>query len=282
MPGAQLLLGSLNRAYSSRAARAQPEQQQQHQHCHQQRRTSRSVHRGWPVVPAVVSIGKACRAQRQRQTPSSNASQTGRQAAGRQPPPVTGPRLGAAGTHRRCSHGSRPPFSAILLPQTALWRSTGAEPNKCVRLAGSPALDRTTKDDGGGRMVITIRKRDCSRGFMDEPAQPAQRHLDDLKGRACLPVRDPNLTFMMLLSFLQWGGVSFCSLGGLLALVGVAKGRQARELSTATQVENLAGAGWLSEGAGTCSLAVRPPPLPPAPWPPAAQPAAPSLPLLQS
>jgi hypothetical protein len=72
----------------------------------------------------------------------------------------------------------------------------------------------------------------------------------------------PFFGIMMLLSFLQWGGVSCCSLGGLLALLGVAKGRQARELSTATQVENLAGEGWLSEGA---EHAVLLPPLPPPP-----------------
>ena len=87
------------------------------------------------------------------------------------------------------------------------------------------------------------------------------RELDRSRGQS-LPSLAPFFGIMMLLSFLQWGGVSCCSLGGLLALLGVAKGRQARELSTATQVENLAGEGWLSEGA---EHAVLLPPLPPPP-----------------
>lgn len=48
---------------------------------------------------------------------------------------------------------------------------------------------------------------------------------------------------VLLLPLLTWGGVASCSLGALLALAGVAKGRQARQLSTAVQVDSLAGAG---------------------------------------
>ena len=46
---------------------------------------------------------------------------------------------------------------------------------------------------------------------------------------------------MMLSSFLLYGGLSSCSLGALLGLVGLAKGREARRLDTATRVDNLAG-----------------------------------------
>lgn len=45
-----------------------------------------------------------------------------------------------------------------------------------------------------------------------------------------------------LLPFLTYGGLASCSLGALLALVGVAKGRQARQLGAAVQVDSLAGA----------------------------------------
>lgn len=48
---------------------------------------------------------------------------------------------------------------------------------------------------------------------------------------------------VLLLPLLTWGGVASCSVGALLALVGVAKGRQARQLSTAVQVDSLAGKG---------------------------------------
>ena len=49
-----------------------------------------------------------------------------------------------------------------------------------------------------------------------------------------------------MLPLLTYGGLASCSLGALLALVGVAKGRQARQLGTAVQVDSLAGegAGW--------------------------------------
>ncbi|KAL4422883.1 hypothetical protein ABPG75_009080 [Micractinium tetrahymenae] len=43
----------------------------------------------------------------------------------------------------------------------------------------------------------------------------------------------------MLLSFLSYGGVASCALGGLLALVGLAKGRQARQLGAAVPVDSL-------------------------------------------
>ncbi|PRW33003.1 tryptophan synthase beta chain 1 isoform A [Chlorella sorokiniana] len=45
---------------------------------------------------------------------------------------------------------------------------------------------------------------------------------------------------VLLLPLLTWGGLASCSVGALLALVGVAKGRQARQLSTAVQVDSLA------------------------------------------
>lgn len=51
---------------------------------------------------------------------------------------------------------------------------------------------------------------------------------------------------VLLLPLLTYGGLASCSLGALLALVGVAKGRQARQLGTAVQVDSLAGegSGW--------------------------------------
>lgn len=47
----------------------------------------------------------------------------------------------------------------------------------------------------------------------------------------------------MLLSFLSYGGLASCAVGGLLALVGLAKGRQARQLGAAVPVDSLSGAG---------------------------------------
>jgi hypothetical protein len=44
---------------------------------------------------------------------------------------------------------------------------------------------------------------------------------------------------MPLLGLLGYGGLASCALGGLLALVGVAKGHQARELDAAVKVESL-------------------------------------------
>lgn len=54
-----------------------------------------------------------------------------------------------------------------------------------------------------------------------------------------------------LLSFLSYGGLASCTLGGLLALVGIAKGRQARQLGAALPVDNLAG----ESGGGTAAAA---------------------------
>lgn len=47
----------------------------------------------------------------------------------------------------------------------------------------------------------------------------------------------------MLLGFLSYGGLASCALGGLLALVGLAKGKQARQLGAAVPVDSLSGTG---------------------------------------
>lgn len=56
----------------------------------------------------------------------------------------------------------------------------------------------------------------------------------------------------VLLPLLTYGGLASCGLGALLALVGAAKGRQARLLGAAVHVDSLAGgwrgAGWAGRG----------------------------------
>jgi hypothetical protein len=44
-----------------------------------------------------------------------------------------------------------------------------------------------------------------------------------------------------LASMLGWGGLSSCAIGGLMALMGLAKGHEARQLGAARQVETLSG-----------------------------------------
>lgn len=45
-----------------------------------------------------------------------------------------------------------------------------------------------------------------------------------------------------LTRILNWGGLASVALGGLLSLVGLAKGKEARQLESVTQVTSLAGA----------------------------------------
>lgn len=46
---------------------------------------------------------------------------------------------------------------------------------------------------------------------------------------------------MAFIAFLNWAGGVSCSIGGLLALVSWAKGKEARQLGAATSVDSLAG-----------------------------------------
>lgn len=49
-------------------------------------------------------------------------------------------------------------------------------------------------------------------------------------------------TMYALTRILNWGGLASVALGGLLSLVGLAKGKEARQLESVTQVTSLAGA----------------------------------------
>ena len=158
---------------------AQPEQLRV-----QQRRTSRSVHLCWPVVPAAVWIETVCSTQH-RHTPSNSASQTaagGRPAGGR--PPTDASDGATAGG---CRHAA-----AMLLhiqasicchsaSQSATLRLAGAEPKTCVPKPAPPALERAAKDADVSTGTITNPKKSVQRGVCGHTdTKPGQRRLGPL------------------------------------------------------------------------------------------------------
>ena len=59
--------------------------------------------------------------------------------------------------------------------------------------------------------------------------------------RSGKPYRPTRHQMGMVVGFLNWGGVASLALGGLLALVGAFKGKEARQLEAAREVQSLAG-----------------------------------------